>query len=131
MKTRFYTLLVTLFLIIACGAKYNCETLPDAFPDYKEALKTVKNTDFEFTESVDTREESSFIDHIAYYSCDKETGYLIVKMHDKEYIYQNISWELWKRFKGASSYGKFYQKHKKTRERGGANERKQLLRRME
>lgn len=98
-------ILFLLFVLSSCGQ--NCKELPSSYKNYEEAKTIVLSTDFKFTDDCDVS-ESSFITSADYYSCDRLTGYFIVGMNNKKYIFQNMPYEIWEDFKNAESKGKFY-----------------------
>jgi KTSC domain len=98
-------LLLLLFVLSSCG--HNCNELPSSYKSYEEAKTIVSSISFKFTDDCDVS-ESSFITSANYYSCDRLTGYFIVEMNDKKYIFQNMPYEIWEGFKKAESKGKFY-----------------------
>lgn len=98
-------ILFLLFILSSCGQ--NCKELPSTYKSYEEAKMIVSSVHFKFTDDCNVS-ESSFITSANYYSCDKLTGYFIVGMNDKKYIFQNMPYEVWESFKKAESKGKFY-----------------------
>lgn len=85
----------------------DCNQLPNRFSTYDEAESMVQHTQFEYTDEVNTS-KSSWIRGAQYFSCDKQTGFLIIKTDRGSYIHQNVPIHLWYRFKQAVSFGKFY-----------------------
>jgi len=70
---------------------------------------------FKIEERVTTY-KSSWIRRIEYYSCDGDTGYLIMTLKSsKEYIHNGLPIEVWNKFKVADSHGGFYNKKIKGR----------------
>lgn len=49
--------------------------------------------------------KSQFIDYLIYYEANE---HLIISMYGKEYVFANISKEMWEEFKQADSKGHFY-----------------------
>lgn len=109
-KMRIFLLVITLttfvFFSISCNAQ-SCKSIPAHFNSYQEALAAVKKSKFKISEEVNTS-NSTFIEAAHYYSCDGNTGYLIVKIKDYEYIYADMPIAVWKGFKSSSSFGTFY-----------------------
>lgn len=85
----------------------SCESFPVNFNSNKEALNKIKSTDFKLEDSVNTS-RSSVIESAHYFSCDGSSGYLLIVIRNKEYIYQNVPISVWKQFKKADSFGSFY-----------------------
>jgi hypothetical protein len=98
-------LLILFFALSSCGQ--NCKDLPSSYKNYEEAKTVVLRTNFKFTDDCDVS-ESSFITSADYYSCDGSTGYFVIGMNDKNYIFQNMPYEVWEGFKNAESKGIFY-----------------------
>jgi len=85
-----------------------CEQIPTSFESYQEAISYVRDATFKIEEGVTTY-KSSWIKRIEYYSCEGDTGYLIMTLKSsKEYIHKGLPIEVWKKFKVAESYGSFY-----------------------
>jgi hypothetical protein len=110
-KTRIKLLLsivLSLSLLpISCSQKESCEQLSQKFETYNSAVEIIKSTDFKIEESVNTF-KSTWIKHASYYSCDGQTGFFILETSQKEYLYADLPYEVWKEFKSADSFGSFY-----------------------
>lgn len=102
-----FVLIVVLFS--SCNDK-NCNQLPNSFNNYRQALKEVKSAKFEINDKINTS-KSSWIRGASFYSCDLQTGYLIIKTDKKEYIHQDIPIEVWNNFKKADSFGRYYSRN--------------------
>ena len=99
--------LLSIFFLIIISCNDNCDSIGENFISYDEAITVVRATDFSIEEKVDT--DSSWIDSIEYYSCDKTSGYLIVNTKKgKSYIHKNVPIQVWNEFKNADSFGRFY-----------------------
>lgn len=104
-------LLIITFLLFTLSCKgQDCETLPLTYTSYSEAVKKITSATFNFTDSVNTS-SSSWIRNADFYSCDGKQGYLIMKTSKKNYIFKNVPAQVWSSFKGATSFGKFYNKN--------------------
>lgn len=90
----------------SCKGK-TCIQLPGRFTNYTDGVAKVRAANFEFCETLDT-DKSTWIDAVSFYSCDRETGYLIMETAGKEYIHAGVPMTLWDQFKYADSYGDFY-----------------------
>ncbi len=101
-------LFIVLISALSCNSQ-DCETIPKTYTSYTEALSTIKNTSFNYTDSVNTS-SSSWITDANYYSCDETKGFLIIETTKKNYIFKNVPIQIWHNFKDASSFGKFYSK---------------------
>jgi hypothetical protein len=103
--------ILTIFLIISFAIEVNaqsCNDLPVNFKSYTEALSKVKSASFLIKESADCS-KSSWIHSGSFYSCDGKTGYFIMKTKEgREYIHKNMPIEIWRQFKNANSFGRYY-----------------------
>ncbi len=88
----------------------SCETIPDKFKSYKEAVEFIHNVDFAYEDPSDT-DDSEWIHGADYYSCDEVTGFFIVVFGDKSYIFEDVPVEIWEGFLDALDYGKYYHEH--------------------
>lgn len=104
-KTIFILILISLF---SCNSKSgNCSDLPPSFSSYNDAISSVESVDFKIEDEADTS-KSSWIRSADFYSCDGDSGYLIISTDDHEYIHENLPVSVWEDFKNADSFGKFY-----------------------
>lgn len=102
-----------LFLIISCS-KSNCDKLNTDFTTYDAAIHSVRSCDFNTQEKINT--DSSWIESIEYYSCDGNSGFLIIiTTKGTNYIHDDVPDALWKKFKEAASFGSFYNNYVKGR----------------
>ena len=102
---RLFSLLLILFTF-SCKSQ-DCDTLPISFNSYKQATQTIPNTGFNYSDDVNTS-QSSWIRTAKYYSCDEAYGFLILVTDKKDYIFQDVPLDIWKGFKNADSFGKYY-----------------------
>lgn len=102
------TLAIIILLTLTTQAQ-ECRTIRTEFQTYPQALLLIKSTDFEFTDSADTR-KSDWIYGAEYYSCDGETGYFLITTAKKTYIHQGMPIRVWYEFKNAQSLGSYYSK---------------------
>lgn len=102
-----------LLLVLCIGVSFisfaqrNCNDLPKKFKNYGNALQQVRNTKFVYSDKMNTS-KSSFITGASYYSCDGKSGYMIVRLNNKDYIHQGLPKHIWLSFKRAESLGRFY-----------------------
>jgi hypothetical protein len=82
---------------------------PD-FNSYEEAIVWVRSTNSLIKDSVDTS-KSSWIRSAEYYSDGLGIGFLILNMKGKEYIWEGVPLNVWKGFKKADSFGKYYHRY--------------------
>ena len=107
-KTIVFQLLVFFLTIALCTCKQSsCDSIPREFSSFEEAIKFIKNANFKFKEATNTS-KSSWILSATYFSCNEDSGYVIVGMQKNEYLYQGIPKSLWEEFKNAKSLGQFY-----------------------
>jgi len=103
--------ILILFLLInlsAFGQSYNCSNLPKKYNSYDSAIKIIQSASFEYKDYTNNF-KSSWINSIAYYSCDNKSGYLIILAHNgKSYIHQKVPINLWQGLKSAKSKGSYY-----------------------
>jgi len=95
---------------MACvsSQQQDCNNLNLNVSSYNQAEALIKQTQFKVEEQQNMR-SSGWIKRAAYYSCDGETGYLILYLDKgKSYLHQNLPLSVWKAFVNASSYSSFY-----------------------
>jgi hypothetical protein len=106
----FYTSIFIFTLFLSMNAQ-TCKDLPANFKSYTEALSKVKSASFLVKESVDCN-RSFWIHSASYYSCDGETGYLIMKTKEgREYLHKDMPIGVWRSFKNTDLFGGYYRKH--------------------
>lgn len=89
----------------------DCNTLTANFSSYVQAVEKIEASKFQIQETLNTY-SSSWIKRIEYYSCDKQTGYLImITLKGKNYLYHNVPKVVWDNWKNANSYGSYYQQY--------------------
>ena len=93
----------------------DCSSLGN-FKSYDEAIAKVKDAKFKVYESVDT-DKSSWIRGAYYYSCDGQSGFLIIETDKRPYIHAGVPLSAWNGFKTASSLGSYYDHNIKGRYR--------------
>jgi len=112
MKNKIYLLILICFLSIACVSSppQDCNLLNLNVSSYSEATALIKQAQFKVKEQQNMR-SSGWIKRAEYYSCNGETGYLILHLDKgQNYLHQNLPLSVWKAFVNASSYGSFYTK---------------------
>lgn len=85
----------------------NCKDLPKTFYSYNQAITKVGNAKFSYIDNLITS-RSSFVTGARYFSCDGQTGFLIIGLNNRQYIHRDIPLKLWLAFKKANSFGSFY-----------------------
>ncbi len=108
MKISFFVTAVCI-LLLSCRQS-DCEKLNPNFSTYSSAISKIRSTDFSLQEKINT--DSSWIDSIEYYSCDSQTGFLIINTkREQSYIHSGVPIQVWEEFKDAPSYGRYYKNH--------------------
>ena len=106
-KLMIKKVIVFSFLILISCKENNCNKINLNFTSYEDAIEIVQNSTFAIEEKVNT--DSTWIDSIEYYSCNKTTGYLIVNTKKvKSYIHKDVPIQVWNEFKKVDSFGRFY-----------------------
>lgn len=103
--TRILLLFLVYTLFTSCNSN-DCNQLTN-FSSYNEAVKTIRKSDFKYSDKCDTS-KSSWIYSAEYYSCDGDFGYFILKTKTATYIHANMPKNIWKSFKNADSFGSYY-----------------------
>lgn len=86
---------------------FSCNSLPTRFQSYNEAKAAVKNATFQIADAVETT-KSSWIRAASYYSCDGTAGYFLLATDKNEYLFEGMPLKVWEGFKGADSFGEYY-----------------------
>jgi len=95
-------------ILIALLATTYCIALEStSFNSYNQAQIWVRTNPNFTKDSVDTT-KSSWIRGAEYYTDGSGTGYLILNMKGKEYIWEGVPLNVWEGFKQADSFGFFY-----------------------
>ena len=104
--TRFASLILLIF--ISC--KDNSSNLPKQFASYDEAVNKVENANFKIEENADVegKSENNWIESAKYFANDEQSGFLIINMKGKEYIFDEVPITVWNDFKSSDDMGKYY-----------------------
>ena len=105
-KKIIFTVAFILFSWSICKAQV-CDKLSVPFGDYESAVSLIQKSSFEVSDTCDTS-KSSWIVAAEYNSCDGIKGFFIVSTRRNKYIHQNIPIVVWKGFKKANSFGRYY-----------------------
>ncbi len=92
--------------------KTNCDSLPPAFLNADQALEMIQAAKFRFTEDFQIRRNSG-LRGANFYSCDNESGFLIVKVDDESIIFQDLPKKIWSQFIGSDNMEGYYFKIKR------------------
>ena len=98
------------------AAGNGCADLPASFSSYSEAMDQIRSASFRIAEEQNTN-ESSWVRGAEFYSCDGASGFFILHTEDREYIHTAVPAAVWQGFKGASSFGTYYNTNIKRRYR--------------
>jgi len=104
-----YIIKIIFILIFFLGLNNKTE-----FSSYEEA-QTWVITNPNFTKDTVDTTKSSWIREAEYYTDGSYSGYLILNMRGKEYIWEGVPLNVWEGIKQADSFGKYYHKHIKGR----------------
>ena len=101
--------LLLLFSVILFSCKQNSE-LPKQFSSYDEAVNKVENANFKIEENADVegKSENNWIESAKYFANDEQSGFLIINMKGKEYIFDEVPITVWNDFKSSDDMGKYY-----------------------
>jgi len=72
----------------------NCDSLKIDRYSKEEAIREITMTNFRFDQAFQLSRKNG-LQSGAFYSCDLQTGSLIIKYNDTEYLYINVSKSLW------------------------------------
>ena len=84
-----------------------CSQIQENWKSEKEAIKHIENTIFLLSESL-TPDENSWMTSAHFYTCNEESGYLIIKSKKKTFVHQEVPIEIWIALKKAKTIGGFY-----------------------
>ena len=84
--------------------------IPKQFNSYIEAQYIVQSADLSIQEEAQTegRSENNWIREAKYFANDKNSGYLIINMNGKDYIFDELPYSVWEQFKNAEDLGTAY-----------------------
>jgi len=105
-KIYFYSILFLLCFL----QHYSIALQSTSFTSYDQAQTWVRTNPNFTKDSVDTS-KSSWIRGAEYYTDDSGSGYLILSMKGKEYIWEGVPLNVWEGFKEADSFGKYYHRY--------------------
>lgn len=111
---HFSLLIVLLTLTFNAFGQIDCNKLPTSFSSYEEARIQIQKAKFNFTDNLNTS-NSSWIRAASFYSCDRQTGFFIIKTDRETYIHRGMTLKIWVEFKNSPSFGSYYIKNIKDR----------------
>lgn len=100
--------LFVLFTFFTSIEALDCNKIPQSFSSYREAESIITTATWKLKDRVDCS-KSSWIQEASFYSCDGHEGYFLMKTKEgKSYLHKDVPKSLWIQFKGAGSFGTFY-----------------------
>lgn len=109
MKNLLFIFIFSLALL-SCGKK-GCDKLQEKYATQPEALKAIRNADFEVKE-MQTTANSSSIKRVEYYSCDGQNGYLVVyNLSGDIQLHRDVPKDIWDNLKSAEFMRNYYNEH--------------------
>ena len=96
-------------LLLLLGCKKSPQ-IPNEFNSYIEAKQIVRSADLSIQEEAETdgRSANNWIREAKYFADDKKSGYLIINMKGKDYIFDELPYSVWEQFKNSEDLGKAY-----------------------
>jgi hypothetical protein len=101
--------ILILSILFFIGCKKNAD-IPKQFNSYIEAQYIVQSANLSIQEEAQTggRSENNWIREAKYFANDKNSGYLIINMNGKDYIFDELPYSVWEQFKNAEDLGTAY-----------------------
>ena len=107
-KTGILIAIVFLFSFqVFAEDKCNCHEAERIVQDQQSLLETLESSELEFSAKLETESVRGVLS-ASYYYCENDSGYLFVKLHDKELLYKNVPLQTWFEFKYSSTATAFY-----------------------
>ena len=85
----------------------DCDSLKLEDLSLDQTKKMIRGSKFRFDQSFLLTRKSG-LQLAEFYSCDNESGYLIIKFDDQELLYQGVQKEIWNKFISSSDPEGFY-----------------------
>jgi hypothetical protein len=86
----------------------DCNSIPETFSSYSEAITRIKNTSFVLTDSI-TAENNLVIASAKFLSCDGKVGYFLFTINTgSEYFCKGVPIGVWREFKETNLKDSFY-----------------------
>ena len=86
--------------------KCSCQKFEKSI-DQQKLVKSLESSEFEFAAKINTNSVRGVLS-ASYYYCYNDSGYLFVKLHDKELLYKNVPLQTWFEFKFSDAATSFY-----------------------
>ncbi len=107
MKKSLLFIVLIFFGVILNAQIDECDHLKLNWNSDNEAIEIIENETFAHTDMF-AGETDSWLESAHYYSCDEESGFLIIKGSKKSFIHQNVPIKVWQCLKSAKSKGGYY-----------------------
>jgi len=87
--------------------KCSCPKIENQIDDQAEVLNTLKSVELDYTSKLITDSVRGVIS-ASYFYCEKDSGFLLVKLHDKELLYKDVPLQKWFEFKYSDTATAYY-----------------------
>ena len=87
----------------------SCDSLQLQGVEKSRSIELLQSTSFRTSESMKLRRKSG-LREANYYSCDNNSGYLLIRYNEEYQIYQDVSLTTWKELIGTADPEGFYMK---------------------
>ena len=77
--------------------KTTCDSLDIQNGEPLKILQKIKDATWRYTQSIHLNRPYGFR-HADFYSCDVQSGFLVIEIDDKNYIYEDVPVTLWEEF---------------------------------
>ena len=108
---KLVVILFSFIVLFAFNAKADdccaCSAEQQAVISQKALIKLLKKSDMEFTSSIENVAVRG-MQNATYYQCEGKSGFLLVKLHDKEILYKDVPLKIWFELKFADSIQSYY-----------------------
>jgi hypothetical protein len=108
----FHKISLFIFFITAHALTYAsptpCDTIPVQWKSQKAAIEYLRKSSFLIHEQRLAEGNDEAIRSASYYSCDGETGYLLIRYGGKEVLHQAVPLGVWQNLKNANSLSGYY-----------------------
>lgn len=81
--------------------KTNCDTLVIRDNDFEASLQKIEGATWRYTQSMHLNRPFGFRS-ADFYSCDGQTGYLVIRVDEEKYIYMKVPVSVWEEFSKTS-----------------------------
>ncbi|MBK8194442.1 MAG: KTSC domain-containing protein [Lewinellaceae bacterium] len=81
--------------------------MPETFNSYEEALDLIGRSEFQIHKEI-SQLNSSWVQKLEYFSCNKTDGFLITTTNGKRFVHQKVPYSVWQALENSESKGGFY-----------------------